>query len=122
MRAILFLLFQSVKSVKSVVKNLKSIVQRLIRTHQVQQGTADGECEEIVYNIEHYELAHLSPDFCFISRADVQEQRIEHFPGVITSQDALEATFDRGKRNVRNIGVFQRRVEGEPEKNPYFLG
>jgi len=58
---------------------------RLIRTHQVQQGTADGECEEIIDDIEDYEFAHLSPDFRFISRADVQEQRIEHFSGIVAS-------------------------------------
>ncbi len=45
-----------------------------LRTHQVQQRTADGEREQIIENIENDEPAHLSPDFSFIRRADVQQQ------------------------------------------------
>jgi hypothetical protein len=46
----------------------------LLRTHQVQERSPDRKCEEIIDDIEHDEFSHLTPDFCFVGRADVQQE------------------------------------------------
>src|SRR6266478_753502 len=90
-------------------------------THQVQQGIADGEGEEIVDDVEHYELANLPPDLRFIGGADMQKQGIKHFTRIISSQDTLEAASDRGKRYVSYISMLQRCFESEPQKDSHLL-
>src|ERR1051326_4864373 len=53
----------------------------LLRAHEVEEGGADGEGEEVVDDVEDDEFPYLAPDFRLVSRADVQEEGIEHFAG-----------------------------------------
>jgi anaerobic magnesium-protoporphyrin IX monomethyl ester cyclase len=47
---------------------------RLISAHQVQEGAADREGQDVVDNVQDDQLAHLSPDFGLVGCADVQQQ------------------------------------------------
>jgi len=60
----------------------------------MEQRTSDSQRQQIVDDVEHDKLAHLSPDFSFVGRADVQQQRIQHLTSVLASQDSLKRASD----------------------------
>jgi anaerobic magnesium-protoporphyrin IX monomethyl ester cyclase len=62
----------------------------LVGAHEVQQAVAHRERQQVVDDVKHDEFPDLSPDFGFVSRADVQQEGIEHFAGVVPGQEALE--------------------------------
>src|SRR5690349_12762532 len=72
----------------------------LLRTHQVQQGTADRQVQEIVDDIKHDEVADLSPDFRLVSRSDVEQERIKHLARIVASQKPFKAAADGGKGDL----------------------
>src|SRR5205814_2424056 len=93
-----------------------------IGTHEVEQGGSDGERDQVVDDVEHDKFADLAPDFGFVSGADVQEQGIEHFAGVIASEDALEAAPNRGKRNAHDIGMVEGGIKGQTKEEAHLFG
>src|ERR1051326_8759322 len=88
----------------------------------MEEGVLDCQSEKIVDHIQHDKLSDLSPDFGFVSSADVQEQGIEHFARVVASKNAFEAAGNRVEGGVHDVGVPHRCLESEPEQGAYFLG
>src|SRR5438034_919833 len=87
----------------------------------MQQGAADRQGEQVIYDIQDQELADLSPDLSFVSRTNMQEQRVEHLARVIAGQDALEPASDRRTRNLHDIGVLEGGFKGQAEEHSDFV-
>ena len=88
----------------------------------MQQRTPDRKREQIIDDVEHNKFPHLSPDFGLMRRADVQQQLIQHFAGVVTGHDSFKAALDGRKRYVRDVCMLQGCLQGEPEQSTHLLG
>jgi hypothetical protein len=88
----------------------------------MEEGAPDGERQQIIDDVEHDEFSDLSPNLGFISRSDVQQERLEHFAGIIASQNTFESTPNRRIRDVNYISVFEGCIMSKLQQNTHFFG